>query len=113
MAFRLFGMPFLCDQSNTDGAHDPRIGGTDHFFAQIFFHGSKNGVILKGSPLDHDLVAQGIHIGYADHFRKYIFYDGTAQPGHDVLGLLAVSLFGDDAAVHKYRAPASKGGRMF
>ena len=99
---------FLRDKGRPDGAHQPRIGGPGHISSDILLHGAENRIIFKGSALHHDPLPQGADVGDADHLGKYILYNGTAQSGHDIFRILAVSLFRDDTAVHKYRTAASQ-----
>ena len=102
------GALFLGQQGHADGAHDAGVRGAHHFPAQILFHCAQYRVVLEGTALHHDLIAQRIQVGHPNDLGEHIFNDGTAQPGHNVVGLLAVALFGHDAAVHKHGAAAAQ-----
>ena len=59
------------------------------------------------------LSPEGIQIRDADDLREDVLDDGTAESRHDVLRLLAVSLLGDDTAVHEDSAAAAEDCRSF
>ena len=101
-------MPLFGDEGHAHCTHKAWIGGTDDLAACVLFHSPHNGVIFKGTSLDHNALSQRVQVGDTDHLCKYILYDGAAQSRHDVLRQAAVSLLGDDAAVHKDRTAASQ-----
>ena len=105
--------PFSGCHSRTDRAHNARIRCTDHLFAGILFQRPQYSVILERTALYNDPVAQRIQILQTDNLGKYIFYNGTAQTGHDIARILAVSLLCDNTAVHKYCTAAAQYGRIF
>ena len=110
---RFLLMLFLCRQSHSDSAHESRIRSSRYRFSDIFFQSTEHCIVFKSSALNYNLISQRVHIGKSDHLGKYIFYNGAAETGHNILRQSAVSLFRDNAAVHKHRAPAAKNCRVF
>ena len=102
----------FCKESRSDGSHDARIWRADYLSADVLFHGPQYRVVKKCTALHHDLISEALYIFYTNYFCKYIFYDGTAETGHDIRRLLAVSLLCDDTAVHKNRAAAAEHRRI-
>ena len=97
------------NKGSADGTHDAGIRGTDNFTACILLKGTEHRIISEGTALDNNLVPQTVQIGDSDNLCKNIFNDGTAQAGHNICGLFAVSLLRDNAAVHENRTAAAKG----
>ena len=100
---------FLSNESSADGTHNAGIRGTDDFTTGVLLKGTKYGIISECTALDNNLVTQTVQIGDSDNLCKNIFNDGTAQAGHNICGLFAVSLLCDNAAVHENRTAAAKG----
>ena len=109
----LLTKPFFCDQGSSDSAHDPRVRSPYYIFSQILLHSSEHCIVLECSSLYYNLISQTIQIRDTDHLCKYVFYDGPAQPGHNVPRQFSVALFRNNTAVHKNRTPAAQLGRIF
>ena len=103
---------FFGEESRSDGAHDTRIWRPHHFSADILLHGPKDRIVQESTTLHDDFFTEALYIFDTDDLGKYIFYDGTAESGHDVRRLFPVSLLRDDAAVHKHGAAAAEHGRI-
>ena len=110
---QLFLAILLCHKGGPDGPHHPGVGGPHHFTAQILLQGPQNGVVLERAALHYNFISQRVQIGHPDYLGKHIFNDGAAKARHNIRRLLAVSLGGDDAAVHEHGAAAAQQGRAF
>ncbi len=111
-AFRVPGFGILLrDERDADGSHQPGVGGTGNGAAHVLLEGAQHGVVQERAALHHDVVAQLVQVGNADHLGEDVLDDAAAQARHDVVGGLAVLLLGNDAAVHEHGAAAAQVGR--
>ncbi len=108
LVFGMFVVALAGEQRNADRPHQAGVRRPDDLAAGVFFQRAQHGVVFKGAALYDDAVAQRVEVGQPDDLGKDVLDDGAAEPGHDVLGALAVALFGDDAAVHEHRAAAAQ-----
>jgi hypothetical protein len=99
-------------ERDSDRSHFPGIGSPNNSFSRVLFQGAENGVVLKGSALDNQLVAQRGKVRDTNHFGKHIFHDRSAKTSHNIFRAFPVLLFGNDAAVHEYSAPTSQFSRV-
>ena len=74
----------LSEQRHTDGPHNSRVRRPNNLFSDILFHSPQYRIILESAALNHDFITKGIQIGNTDNLGKYIFYDGTTKPGHNI-----------------------------
>ncbi len=103
----------LRDERDADGAHQPGVGRAGHGAPHVLLEGAQHRVVQEGAALHHDVVAQLVQVGNADHLGEDVLDDASAQARHDVVGGLAVLLLGDDAAVHEHGAAAAQVGGGF
>ena len=104
---------FSGDKRYADGSHKARIGRAGNLLANVLLKCAQHCIVQERAALDHDVVAKLFQIGNADYLGEYVFNDRAAKTRHDVVRVLAVFLFGYDAAVHEHRAAASQiGGRV-
>ena len=98
----------LCQNGRSDGTHHARIRRSRHIFPQVLLQSPKHRVIAESSSLYHDPLSQRIQVRHTDYLGKHVLDNRPAQACHDILRLPSAPLCRDDAAVHKYRTPASQ-----
>ena len=74
---------------------------------KIFFYGTKNSPVSKSSPLNYYFFTKLFCIGNSHNLSEHIFNNRTAQTCHNIIRVLAISLFINYCTVHKYCASAS------
>ena len=60
---------------------------------KIFFYGTKNSPVSKSSPLNYYFYTKLFSIGNSHNLREHIFNNRTAQTCHNIIRVLAISLF--------------------
>ena len=106
-------LAFAGDKCYAYSSHKARIGRSSYLLANVLFECAQYCVVQERATLDHDVVAELFQIGNTNYLGEYVFDDRAAQTRHDIVWVLAVLLFGYDAAVHEHRAAASQiGGRV-
>ena len=94
------------------GPHQTGDVGAHHLHPQFLLKGTEDGVIIKGTPLDHDVPPQFRGVGGPDHLVKGVFHHADGQPGGDILHAGPVLLGLLDAGVHKDGAAAAQVHRV-
>ena len=72
---------FSCDESGAEGAHDARDVRADGLTAGDLLETAENGVIVKGSALDYDVLPKGGGVRDLDYLKQSVLDDGIGKAG--------------------------------
>ena len=72
---------FSCDESGAEGAHDARDVRADGLTAGDLLETAENGVIVKGSALDYDVLSKGGGVRDLDYLKQSVLDDGIGKAG--------------------------------
>ena len=100
------------DQRRAERAHDAGDIRADHAAAGDFLECAEHRVIIEGTALDHDVLAERAGGGYLDDLEQGILDDRVGKAGRNVGHLRALLLGLLDLGVHEDRAARAEVDRM-
>ena len=104
---------FPCDQSGTEGTHDPGDIRADSLTVGNFLETAENRVVIEGTTLYNNVFAKLGSVGNLDHFVEGILDNGVGKAGGDIGNLSAFLLGLLNLGVHKYSTACSKINGVF
>ena len=104
---------FPRDQGCTESAHDAGDIGTDNLAVRDLFKRAKHSVIVEGSALDDDVLAELRGGGNLHDLEQRVLDDRIRQAGGNIGYLRAFLLGLLDTGIHEYGAPRAEVDRMF
>ena len=101
------------DQCSTKSTHDAGDVRTNSLAAGNQFKASQYGIIVEGTALYNDFLAQILRICQFDNLQQCILDNGISQSGGDIadFGPFFLSLF--DIGIHENGTSGTKVNRMF
>ena len=102
-----------CDQSSTEGTHDPGDIRADGLAVGNLLKAAENCVIIEGTTLYNDMLAKLGSIGNLDNLVEGVFDNGVGKTSGDIGNLSAFLLGLLNFGIHKYSTACSKINGMF
>ena len=102
-----------CDQSSTEGTHDPGDIRADGLAVGNLLKAAENCVIIEGTTLYNDMFAKLGSIGNLDNLVEGVFDNGVGKTSGDIGNLSAFLLGLLNFGIHKYSTACSKINGMF
>ena len=102
-----------CDQSSTEGTHDPGDIRADGLAVGNLLKAAENCVIIEGTTLYNDMLAKLGSIGNLDDLVEGVFDNGVGKTSGDIGNLSAFLLGLLNFGIHKNSTACSKINGMF